>query len=105
MLRNTVKTFWHVTLFHSSEPMAVLFQQDNVRPHVAPDNMDYLRHNDNDVLPWPALSTDLSPIEHLWDQLDRIVRKRQQQPQKLDQLRAALMEEWQRIPQVKLKEL
>ena len=31
-----------------------------------------------------------------------MVRKRQQQPQTLDQLRAALMEEWQRIPQVSI---
>ena len=64
--------------------------------------MDYLRRNNIDVLSWPALSPDLSPIEHLWDQLDRRVLKRQQQPQTLDQLRAALMEEWQRIPQVSI---
>ena len=66
------------------------FQQDNDRPHVARDSMNYLRRNNIDVLPWPALSSDLSPIDHLWDQLDRRVHKRQQQPQTLDQLRAAL---------------
>ena len=31
------------------------FQQDNARPHVARDNMDYLRRHNVDVLPWPAL--------------------------------------------------
>ena len=36
------------------------FQQDNARPHVARDNMDYLRRNNIDVLPWLALSPDLS---------------------------------------------
>ena len=81
------------------------FQQDNARPHVARDNMEYLRRNNIDVLPWPALSPDLSQIEHLWDQPDRRVRKRQQQPQTLDQLRAALTEEWQRIPRVSINRL
>ena len=90
MFRNTVEAFWHVTLFHSSEPMVVLFSR--IMP-VARDNMDYLRRNNIDVLPWLALLPDLSPIEHLWDQLDKRVRKRQQQPQTLDLLRAALIEE------------
>ena len=81
----------------------LLFSRITPRPHIARDNMDYLRRNSIDVLPWPALSPDLSPINHLWGQMDRMVRKRQQQPQTLDQLRAALMEEKQRIPQVSIK--
>ena len=67
--------------------------------------MDYLRRNNINVLPWPALSPDLSRIEDLLDQLDRMVCKRQQQPQTLDQLRAALVEEWQHIPQVSINRL
>ena len=88
----------HVVLFIRA--YGGTFQQDNARPHVARANMDFLRRNNIDVLPWPALSPDLSPKEHLWDQLDRRVRRRRQQPQTLKQLRAALTEEWQRIPQV-----
>ena len=38
------------------------FQQDNARPHVAQDNMDYLRRYNIYVLPWPAQSPDLSTI-------------------------------------------
>ena len=41
------------------------FQQDNARPHVARANMDFLRQNNVDVLPCPALLPDLSPIEQL----------------------------------------
>ena len=81
------------------------FQQHNARAHLARDNMDYRRRNNIDVLPWQALSPDLSPIEHLLDQLDRMVRKHQQQPQTLDQLRAALTEEWQCIQQVSINRL
>ena len=46
------------------------FQQDNAHSHVAWGNMGCLRRNNIDLLHWRALSPDLSPIEHLWDQLD-----------------------------------
>lgn len=51
---------------------------EHFRPHVARVNMGYLYQPNTDVLPLPALSADLSPIEHLWNQLDRRVRHRQQ---------------------------
>jgi transposase len=42
--------------------------------------------------------SDLSPIEHLWDEMDRRVRGRRNAPATLGQLRAALLEEWDNIP-------
>ena len=46
-------------------------QQDNTPPHVARICTAYLQAHNIDFLPWPAFSPDLSPIEHLWDELDR----------------------------------
>jgi hypothetical protein len=46
-----------------------IFQHDNARCHVALVCQDFLNQNHICVLPWPALSLDLSPIEHLWDEL------------------------------------
>jgi transposase len=37
-------------------------------------------------------------FEHLWDEMDRRVRRRRNAPANLDQLRAALLEEWDNIP-------
>lgn len=80
-------------------------QQDNARPHAARFTQDFLQAQGVDVLPWPAYSPDLSPIEHLWDHLDRRVRSRDPPPQTLPALRQALQEEWDNFPQAKIRRL
>ncbi|GFV84116.1 transposable element Tcb2 transposase [Trichonephila clavipes] len=44
-----------------------VFQQDNARPHVAKTVKSYLDSQKVQLLPWPAYSPDMSPIEHVWD--------------------------------------
>ena len=46
----------------------LILQQDNSRSHVARDCQDVLANNN--------IGPDLTPIEHMWDELDRRVRKR-----------------------------
>ena len=81
------------------------FQQDNARPHVARICMDFLGEEDIDVLNWPPYSPDMSPIEHLWDVLDKRVRRRDPVPENVRQLRVALQEEWDNIPQATIDNL
>ena len=57
------------------------------------------------VLPWQAKSPDMNPIEHLWDMLDRRVRKRRHQPLNVRELQNALVEEWNNIPQQEIQKL
>jgi hypothetical protein len=57
------------------------------------------------VLPWPAKSPDLYPIEHVWDLLDRRVRARAIPPRNVRDLAGALVEEWGNISQQKLANL
>ena len=75
------------------------FQHDNARPHVARVCRDFLNQNNVQVLDWPPYSPDLNPIEHLWDALDRRVRKRVNVPNNVAQLQLALIQEWNNIPQ------
>ena len=58
-----------------------------------------------EILEWPANSPDLNVIEHLWDELIRRVQKRPRQPQTLRELREALLEEWNHIPQDVIRKL
>ena len=75
------------------------FQHDNARPHVARVCRDFLNQNNVQVLDWPPYSPDLNPIEHVWDALDRRVRKRVNVPNNVAQLQLALFQEWNNIPQ------
>ncbi|GFV47347.1 DDE_3 domain-containing protein [Trichonephila clavipes] len=58
----------HVGPFLNGLP-GTIFQQDNAHPHTARVTQDFLRHVQ--TLPWSAHSPDLSPVEHVWDQLKR----------------------------------
>ncbi|GFS91028.1 putative transposable element [Trichonephila clavipes] len=82
----------HVGSFLNGLPEAI-FQQDNARPHTARVAQDYLRHFQ--TLPWPARSHDLSPVEHVWDQLKR------QMPgfHSVHDLELAVQDLWAHLPQ------
>ncbi|KAG1681391.1 Transposable element Tcb2 transposase [Nymphon striatum] len=76
-----------------------LLMDDNAPVHRARLVQECLDAEGIGRLDWPACSPDLNPIEHLWDQLGRAVRRRQHPPTNAQQLRDALIDEWQRLDQ------
>jgi hypothetical protein len=82
-----------------------VFQHDNARCHVPRVFQEFLNQNRIRVLSWPALSPDLSPIEHLCDELGRRVRHCQNPQETLQELRDALVHEWNNIPQAFIQRL
>lgn len=76
-----------------------IFQQDNARPHVAVMTQRVFEENDVNLLPWPARSPDLSPIEHVWDMMDRRLRHLAHPPNTIAELRQQLQIAWDEIPQ------
>ena len=72
------------------------FQQDNAPCHKAKRVTEWLAQNEIDVLPWPARSPDLNPIEHLWAYMDR---KLLETPvSTMAELELALQRHWREIP-------
>ncbi|KFM68122.1 Transposable element Tcb1 transposase, partial [Stegodyphus mimosarum] len=84
-----------------------IFQQDNARCHTAASVRAWFEEHQDEftVLPWPANSPDLNPIEHLWDHLDRVVRAMDPQPRNLAQLATALESAWLSIPENTFRDL
>ena len=82
-----------------------IFQDDNARPHRARIVDGFLQANNVRRLEWPAMSPDLSCIEHVWDVLGRAVQKRLTEHSTMADLRRFLGEEWRRIPQTTIRKL
>ncbi|GFV58341.1 transposable element Tc1 transposase [Trichonephila clavipes] len=78
--------------FRNGLPWAI-FQQDNAPPHTARVAQDFLRRFQ--TLLWPARSPNLSPVEHVWDQLKR------QMPSchSVHDLELAVQDLWAHLPQ------
>ena len=82
-----------------------IFQDDNARPHRGRIALNFLEQNGVETLEWPALSPDMSPIEHLWDVMEREIRKQITPNTTLQELRPLLQCAWQQIPQHQINRL
>lgn len=76
-----------------------ILMHDNARPHVARTVRHFLEQHNIEVLPWPAQSPDLNPIEHVWDMLKRRVLNQGLVFQTREELFNCLQEQWQQIDQ------
>ena len=89
-----------VPFLHRHGP--AILMHDNARPHVARICRQFLNINNVNVLPWPAVSPDMNPNEHIWDYLGRKVRAIGD-VYNLGDLENALIQDWNNIPNVVIR--
>lgn len=73
-----------------------IFQADNDPKHTSKRAKNFLESKQINVMTWPSQSPDLNPIEHLWNDVDKIIK--QKKPSNLDALYAIIEETWKNIP-------
>jgi transposase len=90
-----------------THPLATkpVYMDDNARPHRSRAVTAYLQSEAVTYVPWPDLSPDLNPIEHIWDMLGRRILAREPPVQSIRQLEAALHREWQQLSQQDIRRL
>lgn len=77
-------------------PRGWIFQQDNDPKHRSAHSKKLFAKNKIRDIQWPSQSPDLNPIEHLWEVLDREIRR--EKYTNVKDLFAGLQEKWAKIP-------
>ena len=72
-----------------------IFQHDNDPKHTSAYVKDFFKNPHINLLEWPAKSSDLNPIKHLWDHVKREVRKASQN--NIKELRETIVKIWDNI--------
>lgn len=86
-----------------SMPRGWFFQHDNNPKHTSQHVKNFLQQKKIKILQWPSQSPDLNPIEHLWEELDRHVRRQNYSNKK--EFFIALSREWSNIPKDRIIKL
>ncbi|GFU66453.1 transposable element Tc1 transposase [Trichonephila clavipes] len=89
----------HVRLFRGAVGDKFVFMDDNATCHRTLAVQDCLDSEGIQRFVWPARSSDIKPIENVWDALERQVAGRNYPPINKNTLIRALTEEWDKLPQ------
>lgn len=74
----------------------LILQHDNAACHAAQSIETFLRSKNVTLLPWPALSPDLSPIENVWAYIAQKMKGKCFQS--LDDVWAEVQHQWSQVP-------
>ena len=64
----------------------ILLQQDNAPPHTANIVKAFMRDDNIQMLPWPAVSPDINCIENVWATMGRTLQIKLPRPSNGDEL-------------------
>ncbi|GFX43301.1 transposable element Tcb1 transposase [Trichonephila clavipes] len=85
--------------------VTTIFQQDKVLPHGARIVQRFFVNHQIELLPWPARSPDLSPIENMWSMVAQRLAQITYPASTPDQLWQRVEAAWSAVPQEHIQSL
>ncbi len=82
-----------------------VFQQDNAAIHTSKHTKAWFESNNVRVLPWPARSPDLNPIENVWGIMVRRIYQDGRCYNSVSELKSAITKTWNEMTQDELEPL
>lgn len=79
-------------------PPDIILQQDNDPKHTSKMTRQWLTEHHLRVMDWPSCSPDMNPIENVWAHIKRRLYARISKPSNIQELKAAILEEWYSTP-------
>jgi transposase len=83
--------------YYNKNIQDILFQQDNGPKHTSKKARNWFQQQEIQVIPWPAQSPDLNPIEHLWNHLKKNLEEYPKPPEGMVELWERVNREWNEI--------
>jgi transposase len=87
------------------DPETQVFQQDNAPCHTSRETKEWLASRNIKVMPWPAYSPDLNPIENVWGIMTQHVYAGGKQYDNLHDLQVAVQAAWDAVTSQQLDTL
>ncbi|GFW40240.1 transposable element Tcb2 transposase [Trichonephila clavipes] len=87
----------YVYLFRGAVGSDFIFMEDNEPCHRAVLIDDFLETENIQRMSWPANSSDLNPIKHVWNMLGRQIADLSHPPSSITELKRTLQEVWNRL--------
>lgn len=88
VIKKTNIFFLFFAVFSAHQTLYGTVPRHNARSHAACNTTQFLANNN--VLPWPSMSTDLNPNKHTWNKLERYVESSVNAPANVLELFEAL---------------
>ena len=91
VMEEVMVSYYHSLFGHN------IFQQDGARYHTARSILSFLEGQGVEVMKWPPQSSNLNPIEPVWNMLNKRIDQKMKDTHSYQELKRVVQEKWKKL--------